>query len=158
MGSLRFALVVALVFAAGCRGKVVGTAELRGSGSANVEFQSSGEPLVLWADTDGDWRDNLACNPRVKQTQQAYFPVHYEIDVHAKGAKIGHVACDTVSADAASCRATSCTNESYSANCELRLTCRLPPIPAGPASLSVVGSVGAAVASVRRMSINVRQK
>src|SRR5580658_9986798 len=79
-------LCLALLTAA-CRGKLVATAELHGPGTADAHFQSTGEPLFLWADTDGTWTGS---------GRYAHFPAHYEIDVLSKGAQVGHVACDSL--------------------------------------------------------------
>ena len=51
-----FILVACILVTAACRGRIVATAELHGEGTAEAHFQSTGAPLVLWADTDGTWR------------------------------------------------------------------------------------------------------
>ena len=139
---------VCLVFVAGCRGKAVGTAALRGNGTATAQFQSSGKQLVLWADTDGEWQG----------ASKSHFPAHYEIDVLAKGVRVAHVSCDSASASTSVCGSTVTINSKHRGDCELKLNCQLPIIPAGPAAIQVTGTVGPGVTNVTNMSINVREK
>lgn len=131
-----------------CRGKELGVAVLHGTGSAEAQFQSSGKPIVLWADTDGEWEGG----------HDSHFPAHYEIDVFAKGAKVGHVSCDTQSSSQSVCGSTFTVNSSHRGDCELRLACAVPAIPQGPASLQVAGTAGPGTANIKKMSIKVREK
>ncbi len=151
VGLMRSPLVVSIacvVVLAGCRGKVVSTAELHGPGSADATFTSTGAPLVLWADTDGQWHGG----------SNSHFAAHYEIDVLSKGAKIGHIACDTKDSSEAVCGVKSSSGDVHNGDCELKLACALPTIPSGPASIHVTGTVGAGTSGVKKMSINVRDK
>jgi len=134
--------------ATACRGKVVATAELHGPGSADASFQSTGAPLVLWADTDGKWHGG----------SNSHFAAHYEIDVLSGGAKTGHVSCDTKDSSEAVCGMKMSEGDTHSGDCELKLACTLPTLPAGPAVLHVTGTTGAGTSEVKRMSINVRDK
>jgi hypothetical protein len=143
-------LVAGVLVVTGCRGKIVATAELHGAGSADVQFQSTGAPVILWADTDGSWTGGTGNN--------SHFPVHYEIDVFSKGANIGHVACDTKETSESVCGVKTSNGSSHSGDCELKLTCVLPAIPIGAASLHVVGTPGKQASDIKKMSINLRDK
>ena len=138
--------LLAMAILAGCRGKVVSTAELHGAGTAEAHFTSTGAPLVLWADTDGKWSGGKV------------FPAHYEIDVLSGTSTLGHVACDTKDENVSVCGTKIELNATISADCELKLECQLPTIPSGDATLRVTGTPGKNVIETRRMSINVRAK
>jgi len=144
--TLPKAIVTLAIALVSCRGKVVGTATLTGPGSADVDFQSTGKPLVLWADTDGEWTG----------MSQSKFPAHYEIDVVSSGSPVGHIACDTKDSSEAVCSGTVTINQSHRGHCELKMKCDLPAIPAGPASLHVTATSGAS--KIKNMSLNVREK
>jgi hypothetical protein len=148
MRSSVFVALALSTFAVGCRGKVVGTAVLSGPGSADVEIHTTGAPLTLWADTDGEWHGG----------SHSHFAAHYEIDVLVGGASIGHLACDTNDVSESVCGTKITNGNDHRGDCELKLTCSLPSIPAGTAKLHVVGTVGAGTSNVRKMSINVREK
>ncbi len=141
-------LAVVVSSSVGCRGKMVATAVLSGPGTADVQFESTGKPLVLWADTEGSWIGD----------KRSRFPALYEIDVLSNGAKIGHVTCDTSTSTMRVCGTRVSVNNSRQGDCELKLTCRLPPIPAGSASLHVTGSSGPGASNIKNMSINVREE
>jgi hypothetical protein len=143
-----FVPIACLLFVAGCRGKAVATAELHGPGVADASFVSTGAPVVLWADTDGKWHGG----------SNSRFAAHYEIDVLASGTKTGHIACDTKDSSESVCGTKSSSGDVHSGDCEIKLTCAVPAIPAGPASLHVIGSLGAGTSDVKKMSINVRDK
>jgi hypothetical protein len=132
----------------GCRGKVVATAELHGPGSADATFTSTGAPLVLWADTDGKWHGG----------SNSRFAVHYEIDVLGGTTKIGHISCDTKDTTESVCGVKVSEGDTNHGDCELKLACELPSIPAGPATLHVTGTLGAGTSDVKKMSVNVRDK
>ncbi|HEY1694498.1 MAG TPA: hypothetical protein VGG39_20150 [Polyangiaceae bacterium] len=139
------ALVLVLT---GCRGKVLGTAELHGPGTADAHFTSTGAPVVLWADTDGKWHGG----------QHSHFAVHYEIDVLSGGKNVGHVACDTKDSSESVCGVEVSDGNEHHGDCELKLACQLPAIPAGPADLHVTATIGAGTSDVKKMSVNVRDK
>jgi hypothetical protein len=141
-------LLVSIVALAGCRGKIVGTAALSGPGTADATFTSTGKPIVLWADTDGEWQGG----------SHSHFAAHYEIDVSAGANKLGHVACDTKDSSTSVCGTEVTVNNEHRGDCELALACTLPAIPAGPAALHVVATTGAGTKNVKKMSINVREK
>ncbi len=148
MRSIAPLVVVSLLIASGCRGKVLATAALSGPGTAEAHFQSTGAPVMLWADTDGAWHGGSS----------SHFAAHYEIDVLSRGAKTGHVSCDTKDSSTSVCGVKVSSGNTHHGDCELKLACDLPPIPAGPATLRVVGSLGAGTSDVKNMSINVREK
>jgi hypothetical protein len=148
---MRSSILLALSLSAlvvGCRGKVVGTAALSGPGSADVEIHTTGAPLTLWADTDGEWHGG----------SHSHFAAHYEIDVHVGGTSIGHVTCDTKDTTESVCGTKVSNGNDHRGDCELKLACALPTIPAGSAKLHVVGTLGAGTSNVKKMSINVREK
>lgn len=134
--------------ATGCRGKIVATAELHGPGSADASFQSTGAALALWADTDGKWHGGSSSR----------FAAHYEIDVLSGGAKIGHITCDTKDVSESVCGMKISNGNEHSGDCEMKLACQLPAIPAGAAILHVTGASGAGTSEIKKMSINVRDK
>jgi hypothetical protein len=76
----------------------------------------------------------------------------------ASGAKAGHVSCDTQSATTSVCGTQISINNERHGDCELKLACELPHLPAGPVTLQVTGTVGAGTSDVKNMSINVRDK
>jgi len=138
------------LLAAGCRGKLYGTAPLSGPGTAEVTFTSTGAPVYLWADTDGSWEGAAS--------RHSYFPVHYEVEVLSQGKPIGHVSCSTEGASEQVCGSRTSVNGSHKGDCEIKLPCALPSIPAGPATLRVTGAPGKEATDVRKMSVNVRDK
>src|ERR1700691_1333078 len=113
-----------LLLATACRGKVVATAELHGPGAADAHFTSTGAPLVLWADTDGKWRGG----------SHSRFAAHYEIDVLGGTTKVGHIGCDTKDSTESVCGVEVSDGDTHSGDCELKLPCELPSIPAGAAT------------------------
>jgi len=144
-----FILVACILVTAACRGRIVATAELHGEGTAEAHFQSTGAPLVLWADTDGTWRGS---------NKKSRFPANYEIDVLSGGLSVGHVSCDTKDFPTAICGTHISNGDLQSGDCELKLTCTLPAIPSGDTILRVKGVPGKYAMEVKKMSINVRNK
>ena len=140
--------IAGVLLLTGCRGKIVSTAELHGPGSAAAHFTSTGAPLVLWADTDGKWHGS----------SHARFAAHYEIDVLGGTTKVGHISCDTKDSSESVCGVEVSDGDTHHGDCELKLTCELPAIPAGAATLHVTGSLGAGTSEVKKMSVNVRDK
>jgi hypothetical protein len=129
----------------GCRGKVLGTAELHAAGTAEAQLVMPAGKLALWADTAGKWRD------------AERMPVHYEIDVLAAGKSLGHVTCDTSSSKSSVCGLSVTNGNETSADCELKLACELPPLPAtGTVILRVTAKVGPNVQEITKVSLNVR--
>ena len=74
------------------------------------------------------------------------------------GSKVGHIACDTKDSSESVCGVEVSDGDTHHGDCELKLPCELPSIPAGPASLHVVASVGPGTSEVKKMSVNVRDK
>jgi hypothetical protein len=144
----RYSLLAAVLLTTACRGKVLGTAELSGPGAADAHFTSTGAPVVLWADTDGKWHGG----------RNSRFAAHYEIDVLSGTTKSGHVSCDTKDANETVCGTKTTMGDVSSGDCEIKLGCQLPSIPAGPATLHVVATLGPGTSDVKKMSLNVRDK
>jgi hypothetical protein len=143
-------LLVCLLATTACRGAIVATAELHGAGTVEAHFQSNGSPLVLWADIDGRWKGN---------SKYARFPAHYEIDVLAGGASLGHLSCDTHHATEAVCRSHTRSGGEESGDCEIKIpSCDMPLVPAGDAVIKVKGEPDPDAIQVSKMSINLRQK
>jgi hypothetical protein len=140
--------VSCLLLVTACRGKVLATADLPGPGAADVHFTSTGGPIFLWADTDGKWHGG----------SHSRFAAHYEIDILSGGTKTGHVACDTKDTQVTVCGVEVSNGNEHSGDCELKLACDVPTIPAGDAALHVVATLGAGTSDVKKMSINVRDK
>ena len=148
---MRISIVVfaaCTLLATGCRGKVLATAELYGPGTADAHFVSTGAPAVLWADTDGKWHGG----------SHSHFAAHYEIDILSGTTRIGHISCDTKDSSEAICGIKVSDGNSNRGDCELKLACKLPSIPQGPATLRVTGTLGPGTSDVKKMSINVRNK
>lgn len=131
-----------------CRGKAIGTANLAGTQSADVSFTADGKPLVLWADTDGEWHGG----------GNSRFAAHYDIDVMSGTNKLGHISCDTADAHEEVCGTKISNGNDHHGDCEIKLECVVPTIPAGPASMHVVGTIGAGTSNVKKMNINIRDK
>jgi hypothetical protein len=132
----------------GCRGKLVGTAELLGPGTTEASFEASGKQLTLWADTDGKWRGG----------ENSKMDVSYEIDVVRGGANLAHLSCSTASSGTQVCGTSTTINSAHDADCEIALACKLPDLAAGTFQLKVTGRTGPNVTLVRKMSLNVRSK
>jgi hypothetical protein len=130
----------------GCRGKALATAVLTAPGTADVSFQSTGAPVVLWADTDGKWHGGA----------HSHFAAHYEVDIMSGANKLGHITCDTKDSTESVCGTHARTGDDNSGDCEVKLACAVPTIPAGLASIHVAGTLGVATSDVKKMSVNVR--
>jgi hypothetical protein len=143
-GLLAFVFASTLVLG-GCRGKILATAELPGPGKlVTVTLRSPGK-VALWADTDGKWHDGDK------------MPVHFTIEVVSGGKSIGHVECNSQDAATSVCGTEVTVNDEHSANCELKMPCKLPPLPPGDVLLHVRADPGPNVESVKRIALNVRQ-
>jgi hypothetical protein len=148
MRDSRHVLIACVLVMAACRGKLVATAELHGAGTAEARFHATGAPLILWADTDGKWRGN----------SKSHLPVHYDVDVLAGGANSGHVSCDTKDSRQSVCGVHVSSGDVQRGDCELKLACRLPAVPAGDIVLRVKGEPGKSATEVKKLSINVREE
>jgi len=142
-------LLCGLLIGASCRGPILATAELHGAGHAEVKFTSTGRPVVLWADTAGEWYG---------AGRYSRLPVHYEIDIDASGKEVGHITCDTATSQTKVCGNRLAVGRDKRADCEYKLTCKLPPLPAGEIVLKVTGTPGKTVKQVTKMSLNVREE
>jgi hypothetical protein len=146
MNRLLPCLFICIFMMASCRGTLLVTAELHGAGTAEARFHSSGKALTLWADTDGKWHGRNR------------FPAHYEIEIFAGSARIGHLSCDSADANTQICGTRIGIRGELRGDCELELTCELPPLPVGEIVLSVTGTPGENVTEVTKMSVNVRER
>lgn len=143
----RLAVVGLVLMLAGCRGKLVATADLKGPGTATTRFAWSGKPVAIWADTDAVWNGPKNSKPEI----------NYEVDVSQNGKNVGHVSCSTNDRGATSvCGSTTNVMGKHDGDCEMILTCTLPPLQLGEVEVKVVGTTGANVRSTKKMSLNFR--
>lgn len=141
--------VVALLTLPGCRGKQVARVELRAAGSAEGRFVPGAAPLLLWADLDGKWQGN----------KNSKMPVLYRIDVLQGGAPLASLTCDTTQGLTSVCGISSTVGNSRSADCEVKLACKLPKLsPGTEVTLRVTGTPGARIKTLTDMSIIVREE
>ena len=147
---VRFALaaIAVLVSLAGCRGKVLASAELTGPGIAEAQFIATGGKATLWADLDGAWSG----------TKNSQMEVRYEVELVQNGATIGSLVCDTKANRGSSsvCGTHSDIHGEHEGDCEISLDCPLPQLPAGATVMRVKATTGSNVKSVKRMSLNLR--
>jgi len=128
------------------RGTALGSALLHGAGEAVVRFQSTGEPVALWADLDGRWTGSADSS-----TLNEILPVHYELDFIQRGRTVRHVSVDTQVRRPVVRHI--CT---VAPDCEIYLM-ELAPLPAGPVEVRVRGTPRRDVTSVRKMSLHIRE-
>jgi hypothetical protein len=144
---MRVAWCLPVLLAAGCKGEIVATAELHGAGTAEARFTPTpGKKQVLWADTDGTWR----------QTEN--MQVSYEIDVLSGGATVGHVSCNTDDSSYVGCGMITSTGSVHSGDCAMKLRCALPTLPAGEITLRVTATPSRKVDETKKDSLVVREK
>lgn len=144
---LRFALLALALLFSGCRGKMLATAELHGAGTAEARFAATTAKLALWADTEGKWRGGKR------------FPVSYDLAVTIDGKSLGHVTCSTADVSVSVCGTSVTIGSSHSADCELKMKCSLPALPAaGAIVLRVTAKLGPGVESTTNVSLNVREE
>jgi hypothetical protein len=144
-------LAVLALALAGCRGKLVSTAELHAPGTATTRFHVfAGQKLRLWADTEGTWVGS----------KSSHFPVTYTVDLQQGGKSLGRIQCDTRQSGTAVCGSSSNIFGEHSANCEYELGCTLPPLAAGEVVLHVEGHLPepGRVKKVGLMSLVVREE
>lgn len=145
LGAHALALVL---LATGCRGKLVATAELKDAGSTEVHFQSTGTPLVLWADIKGSWRTD---------SSHPILPVHYDVSFFANRTMVGRTSCETRPSDHRVCSSMVTVGSQTLANCEDRLACEVPKLPPGDILMRVAGTRGGlGLVVMRNMSLNAR--
>lgn len=143
----RLALLGLVWMLAGCRGKLVATAELKGPGTATTRFAWAGKPMEIWADTDAIWDGPKSSKPEI----------NYEVDVRQNGKDVGHVSCSTGSRGGTSiCGSTTNIMGKHDGDCEYLLTCKLPALQVGDVEVKVVGTTGSNVRSTKKMSLNFR--
>ena len=129
-----------------CRGKLAGTATLTGNGEAEARFQSTGGKLTLWADTDGKWEGG----------ENSHMDVRYDIEILQQGKTIGRLTCNTADVSTSVCGTHIDMGGSHSADCELKLPCPVPNVPAGETVFRVKATTGPNVKSTKKVSLNIR--
>jgi len=143
----RIATLGLVVVLAGCRGKLVATAQLAGPGTAATHFASTVKPMTIWADTDVKWTGGEHSRPDLT----------YEIDVTQGGKGVGHVSCSVANHGGRQvCGTDSTFGNTRDADCEILLGCTLPSLPLGDIEVKVVGATGPNVKSTKKMSLNFR--
>ena len=149
MRILGLAFLLLVLAACTSRGPLLARAELRGPGTAEAKFRTPATPPQLWASLDGTWSGG----------RYSKHPVHYEIDVLHAGQSLGHVACDTSSASYSVCGSSLTVGSTHSGDCEVRLECQLPLLPAnGDVTLRVTGARAGSIEKIADMSLLVRAK
>lgn len=137
-----------LALVAGCRGKLVATADLRGPGTTEVALSGTGARLEVWADYDAKWKGPKSSKPVLE----------YDIEVLKKGEKVGSVHCSTMKPGSTSvCGSHSNVMGEHDADCESNLACKLPAEAEGSVTLRVTGTLGKNVLSTKKMSLNFRE-
>ena len=144
--SLALLLFAAL---AGCRGALLGKAELHGEGTAEARFQKAQKPVVLWGHVEGKWRGG----------KNDKLPVVWDVEVVQEGKTVGRVTCDVDDVRSTLCGVHTFVNGEHEAGCELALACQLPSLAAGEVVLRVTGRKlrPAQILSIVDMSLLVRE-
>lgn len=142
-------LLLSAITLSGCRGDVVTTAVLTAPGTSVARFTYA-KPVVLWAHGAGIWGG----------TATSMVQLVYEIDVEQGGVVVGHVSCATSSSITSICERETRVAGGVRRDCEVKLSCALPPLRPGAAVLRVTGSVGnpASVTAIDNMSLVVRNQ
>ncbi len=139
-------ILVFVAFLSACRGKPLATAELGSAGgSAQVHFASNGKPIALWSDSDGKW------------TGHQNLPVHYLVDFVVGGSIVGRAECRSEAASTRVCRSTVTVNGNHSGNCEVKLSCTTPTLPAGDVVVQVTAKPGPEVSELKHLALVVRE-
>lgn len=147
MGKTSACVIVLALALAGCRGKLVATAELKGPGTATTHFASTPKPVTVWADTDAKWTGGEHSKPEIS----------YEVDVRQNGKDVGNVSCSTTNSGGKTvCGTDSNIMGTHDADCEYLLACTLPALQPGDVEVKVTGATGANVKSTKKMSLNFR--
>lgn len=131
------------------RGGLLGTAPLRGAGTAEARFVSEGEAVELWASLDGSWTGKP--NTNSSKTLRKIVPVHYEVDLVHDGKVVRHLSLDTQVS-----RPSQKIYCSFAPDCEVFVV-DVPPLPPGPILVRVTGTPRDDVTQVDDMSLNVRK-
>jgi hypothetical protein len=142
-------LVLAASALVSCRGDVVTTATLTAPGTAVARFTYA-KPVVLWAHAAGVWGGS----------GESILHAVYEIDVEQGGVVVGHVSCSTLKSTTSVCERQEHVASGIRRDCEVKLTCELPPLSPGAAVLRVTASVGnpAHVTGIENLSLIVRSR
>jgi hypothetical protein len=136
-----------VVLLAACRGAPVATVELPTDATPQeVHFVSKGKPVALWSDTDGKW------------TNTRNMPVDYDVEFLVGGKTIGRVQCDGRSATTRVCRSEVSINSEHSGNCEVKMHCAAPTLPAGDVVVRVTARRESSVSALTHRALVVREE
>ena len=142
----RLSLLTFALLLVACRGKIAGTVPLAGDGDAEANIQTTGGKLTLWADTDGKWEGS----------ENTKIDIRYDIEILQQGKSLARLTCQTSDANTSVCGTHTNIMGQHDADCELKLRCDVPAIPAGETVFRVKGTTGTNVKMIRKMSLNVR--
>lgn len=143
----RFGLLLLVLGAGACRGKVAGTAPLMGPGTVTAHVVATG-PIQVWADTDVRWVGPKSSKPELE----------YDVELKQNGKDVGRLQCSTSDRSGTSiCGGHSNIMGEHNADCEISLNCPFPSI-SGDIEVKVTGRTGANVKSVKKMSLNFRSR
>lgn len=133
----------------GCRGEKVTTIALAAPGTAEGKYQS-GPDVVLWADSDGEWRGS----------KSSKLSLIYDVEVFQAGAKVGQINCATTSSTTSICGSSRTFGSERSEDCEVLLKCELPATKPGEVVLRVTGQMGdpARTKRIKKMDLVVRRR
>jgi hypothetical protein len=136
-----------LTILTGCRGKPLAVADLpTAGGSTEVHLRSTGKPVALWSDTNGKW------------TGGANLPVTYQVEFVVNGSTIGRIACESASASTRVCAQKSNIGSSHSGNCEVKMGCAAPALPAGDVLVKVTARPALVVTELTHLALVVRDE
>lgn len=148
MSLRRTALLSFLFFSAACRGAPVATVELPVDGvTQESHFTSKGKKLALWSDTDGKWVG----------TRHANLPVDYDVEFLVGGKSLGRISCDARGASTRVCRSEVTVNAEHSGNCEVKMHCTAPDLPAGDVVVKVNARRDASVSNLSHRALVIRE-
>lgn len=140
------AVLLALVVS-GCRGKLVASAALAGPGTAEARFVAGAKPLSLWADTDGEWKGG----------KSAKLDVTYDVVFQRGDDVLARLSCSTADVRSTICGTHKHVGGVHDADCELKLACAVPSLPAGDVRMQVTASTGPNVTLARKLTLHLRE-
>ncbi|MBX7078305.1 MAG: hypothetical protein K1X88_03890 [Nannocystaceae bacterium] len=132
----------------GCRGDLLAKAELHGEGVAQARIASGPDALALWGQVEGKWRGGKLDK----------LPVAWDVEVTQQGTLVERLACDTDHVESVICGVHAFVDGVHEADCELRLSCRMPALAPGEVVLDVTGRMlrPAQILAITEMSLHVR--
>jgi hypothetical protein len=147
---LSLTALTAALLACEAPGKVVGRATLTAEGSTEVTFSKGAAPIEIWTKFDGKWKGG----------KYSKLPFMWTLEVKQGAKSLGQVECDSESSNGTIyCGTSTNIGGVISEDCEVRLTCALPPLEVGPVSVQVVGKKKdpARILEIREMSLVFRE-